>query len=165
MELLVRQNKGRTQYPYYATELSHVLKMGVRPIEILDLEQTDRLFSVHRAQSMQRSTEPDLAARKVWNYEPVTVWLSTCKCVEERLRGEQAVLFAGPFEFCGAVKLSVDQALTAALSLLEFDQNSIRLQAVSSESGLFLDVFEEASEWRTELVVWGQWKRLSESCL
>jgi len=44
--------------------------------------------------------------------------------------------------------------LKAAVALLEFDQNTVSLQSASTESGLFLDLFEQDSEWRIELVVW-----------
>src|ERR1700737_208397 len=85
LDLLVRRNKGRTEHPYYATELSHVLKTEVRPTDILDLEETDRLFSAHRAQSVRSSKEPDFALKKVWRYEPMAVWLASCQCLEEKL--------------------------------------------------------------------------------
>jgi hypothetical protein len=165
LELLVRRNKGRTEHPYYATELAHVLRTEVCPTDILDLEQTDRLFAAHRDQSVRSSKEVDFAFKKVWKYQPTAVWLGLCQCLEEKLRGEMAVLFAGPYEFCGGLKVGVDRALNAAIPLLEFDQDTIRLQSVSSDSGLFLDLFEQDSEWLIELVVWGQWKALAESCV
>jgi hypothetical protein len=46
LELLVRRTKGRMEHPYYATELSHVLKTEMRPVDVLSLEETDRLFFV-----------------------------------------------------------------------------------------------------------------------
>lgn len=162
--LLVRRNKGRTDHPYYATELAHVLKAGIRPGDILDLEQTDHLFAAHRDQSVRSNKEIGFAFKKKWKYEPTTEWLVLCRCLEERLRSETAVLFAGPYEYCGAVKVDASRALNAAIPLLEFDRNTVRLQSVSSESGLFLDLFEQDSEWFIELVVWGQWKRMAESC-
>jgi len=165
LELLVRRNKGRTEHPYYATELSHLLKTEVRPTDILDLEETDCLFTRHRDQSIRSGKEPDFAFRKVWKYEPKDSWLGSCHCLEEKLRGEPAVLFVGPYEFCGGVKVGVDRALSAAIPILEFDQNTVRLQSLSSESGLFLDMFEENSEWLIELVVWGQWKAMAENCV
>ncbi len=165
LELLVRRNKGRTEHPYYATELAHILKTEVSPADILDLEQTDCVFSAHRAQSVRSNKETGFAFKKAWKYEPTDTWLSFCKCLEERLHGETAVLFAGPYEFCGGVKVGADRALSAAIPVLEFDQNTVRLQSVSSESGLFLDMFEQDSEWLIELVVWGQWKQMAESCV
>jgi len=165
LQLLVRRNKGRTEHPYYATELSHILKTEINPADILDLEQTDHVFSDHRAQSVRSSKETDFGLKKEWKYEPTGLWLRFCKCLGERLRGETAVLFAGPYEFCGGVKVGVDRALNAAIPILEFDQDSVRLQSVSSESGLFLDMFEQDSEWLIELVVWGQWKAMAEKCL
>jgi hypothetical protein len=163
--LLIRRNKGRTEYPYYATELAHLLKTEVRPSDILDLEETDRLFAVHRDQSVRSSKNDEFAFKKMWKHKPTIPWLDVCRCIGEKLGGETAVLFAGPFEFCGGVKVSTSVALKAVIPLLEFDQNTVRLQSVSSESGLFLDVFEEESEWLAELVVWGQWKQMAESCV
>lgn len=162
--LLVRRNKGRTEHPYYATELSHLLKIEIRPTDVLGLEDTDRLFAIHRAHSIRSTKEPDFAFRKVWKYEPAAVWLRTCQCLEERLQRELAVLFAGPYEFCGGLRVGADRALKAVIPLLEFDQNTVGLQSVSSESGLFLDLFEQDSEWLIELVAWGQWKTLAEEC-
>lgn len=165
LELLVRRNKGRMEHPYYATELAHVLRTEVRPTDILDLEETDRLFTRHRDQSVRSSKEKGFAFRKVWKYEPRDCWLGSCQCLQERLRGEPAVLFAGPYEFCGGLKLEADRALNAAELLLEFDLNTVRLQSPTSESGLFLDLFEQDSEWLIELVVWGQWKAMADSCV
>jgi len=164
LALLVRRNKGRTEHPYYATELSHALKTEVRPSDILGLEETDLLFTRHRDQSVRSGKEPGFSFRKRWKYEQKDAWLALCRCLEERLRGEPAVLFAGPYEFCGGLKLSADRALGATVPLLEFDQNTVRLQSPSSESGLFLDLFEQNSEWLIELVVWGQWKAIVENC-
>jgi len=165
LELLVRRNKGRTEHPYYATEISHVLKTQLRPTDILALEETDRHFSRHRDQSIRSSKEPGFAFKKVWKYEPTDSWLDLCRCLEEKLRGEPALLFAGPYEFCGGVTVDADRAISAALPILEFDQNTVRLQSLSSESGLFLDLFEQNSDWQVELVAWGRWKAIAESCM
>src|SRR4051812_12817631 len=99
--LVLRRNKGRTEHPYYATQLAHVLKSEVRPGDILDLEQTDSLFAAHREQSVRSSKEIGFAFKKTWKYELTTDWLGLCRCLEEKLRGEAAVLFAGPYEYCG----------------------------------------------------------------
>jgi hypothetical protein len=100
----------------------------------------------------------------VWKHKPIAAWLDFCRCLEEKLVDEKAVLFAGPYEFCGGLNVSVDRALNAVIPLLEFDENTVRLQSTSSESGLFLDLFEQDSEWLIELVVWGHWKMMAESC-
>lgn len=165
LQLLVRRNKGRTDHPNYATELAHILKTEINPADILDLEHTDRVFSAHHAQSVRSNEETDFGFKRVWRYEATGVWLSFCQCLEDRLRGETGVLFAGPYAFCGGVKVGADRALSAAIPILEFDQDTVRLQSLSSESGLFLDMFEENSEWLIELVVWGHWKAMAENCV
>jgi len=162
--LLVRQNKGRTEHPYYVTELSHVLRTELHTKDILDLEETDHLFSRHRDQSIKISKELGFAFKKVWKYEPTDLWLASFHQLGERLRAEQAVLFAGPYEFCGGVKLSVERALNRIIPILEFDRDTVRLQSLSSESGLLLDLFEEESERLVELVAWGLWKAVAAEC-
>ena len=164
LELLIRRNKGRTEYPYYATELSHLLKTRVHPADILDIEETDRFFLLHQAQAVRASKEPGFAFEKTWKYEPKDLWLNKCQSLAEELRGEPVVLFAGPYEFCGGVKTDADVVLNAAVAVLEFDRDTVRLQSASSESGLFLDIFEQESDRLIELVVWGQWKALAETC-
>jgi hypothetical protein len=165
LKLLVRRNKGRTEHSYYATELSHVLKTEVRPVDILDLEETDRLFSHYCDQAHRSSKELGFAFRKVWKYDPTAPWLASCRCLEEKLRGEPAVLFAGPYEFCGGVKVDLDRALRAVASILEFDRDTVQLESPSSESGLFLDLFEEKSDRLIELAVWGDWKTAAGGCV
>jgi len=158
LQLLVRQNKGSTEYQYYATELAHMLGTDIHSMDILDLPETDRLLTAHRIQSVRSNKEADFAFKKVWNYKPMDPWSRFCRCLAEKLCGETAILFIGPYEFCGAVKVSVDLALNEAPSLLEFDKDTVSLQSVTTESGLYLDLFEERSEWFVELVAWGQWK-------
>jgi len=161
LQLLVRRNRGRTEYQYYATELSHLLRAEVLTNDILDLEQTDRIFSAHRAQSVRTNKEAGFAIRKRWNYKPIDPWLCACRYLGKKLQGEASVLFVGPYEFCGAVKVDADRALGAAAPLLEFDRDTVGLQSATMESGLYLDLFEEDSERLVELVVWGQWKTLA----
>ena len=69
-----------------------------------------------------------------------------------------------PYEFCGGLRVAADRALKEAASILEFDQNTVRLQATGSESGLYLDKYEQNSGWLIELVVWGYWKLFGERC-
>lgn len=164
LELLVRRNKGLTEHPYYATELSHLLKVDISPSDILTLEETDRAFSIHRSHSLRSSKDMSFAFRKKWKRDPVSHWLRACLCLAEKLHDDSAILFAGPYDLCGAVKIRAERALTEALPLLEFDLNTVRLESPSSEAGLFLDLFEEDMEWFIELAVWGYWKSLAEDC-
>src|SRR5258708_30096301 len=143
LELLVRRNKGRVEYPYYATELSHILKVKVGPADVLDLEATDRLFAQHLENSTRSSMQADFSFKKAWKHEPVTDWLRACQCLGERLRGERAVLFAGPYEFCGGVRVDPERALKAAVDLLSFDQNTLRLQTDSADYGLLSDIYQQ----------------------
>ncbi len=161
LQLLVRQNKGQTEHQYYATELSHLLKTAVGPSDVLGLEETDRLFSAHRAQSARSYNEADFAFKKTWNYKPTDSWLESCRRLGQKLRGEPAVLFVGPFEFCGAVKVTADAALSRIASLLEFDRDTVSLQSALTDSGLLLDLYERDPESLVELVVWGQWRELA----
>jgi hypothetical protein len=165
LSLSVRRNKGRTEYAYYATELAHMLKIAVSSSDLLDLEETDRLFAVHRDQSVRSANDVGFAFKKEWKYDLKPAWLSVCECLGDKLVGELAVLFAGPYEFCGGLRVNPGWALKAVIPLLEFDQNTIRLQSASSESGLFIDLFEQDSEWMVELVVWGRWKQIAEACV
>jgi hypothetical protein len=153
------------EHPYYATELARVLRTEVGPNDVLDLEQTDRLFGVHLDQSLRSNTDAGFAFRKIWKHEPTAPWLRMCQCLEQRLYGEAAVWFAGPYEFCGAINVSADRFLHAAVSILEFDRDTVRLQSVSSDSGLYLDLFEQDSDWLIELVVWGRWRQAAQSCV
>ena len=112
LELLIRQNKGRVEHPYYSIELSHILKIDIHPTDILDLQQTDLLFDLHQAQSVRGNEEKDFGFKKVWRYEPKTTWVCLCDCLKEKLLNEAAVLFAGPFEFCGGLKIHADCVLS-----------------------------------------------------
>ncbi|MGA9528494.1 MAG: hypothetical protein WBS24_10290 [Terriglobales bacterium] len=161
LELLVRQNKGRMEHQYYATELSHLLKAQIAPSDIFDLAESDRLLSSHRRQSVRSNNERDFAFRKTWNFQPIGPWSSTCCSLGRKLQGEPTVLFVGPYEFCGAIKVRADRALSAAAPLLNFDKDTVSLQSLATDSGLYLDLFEEGPQRFVELVVWGQWKSLA----
>ena len=45
-------------------------------------------------------------------------------------------------------------------TLLDFDGDTLNLGALDGCSGLYLDKFEEHSDWFVELVVWGEWAKL-----
>ena len=47
LELAVRGNKGRVEYPYYTTELSHLLKSEVRSRDLLSLQATRTTSSLY----------------------------------------------------------------------------------------------------------------------
>jgi len=161
LELLVRRNKGRREYQYYATELSHLLKTSIGPNNILDLGETDRLLACHRENALRSNKESSFAFRKKWPYEPLRVWSAACRVLGSKLGDEPAVLFVGPYEFCGAVRLDANRALDSAPSLLEFDRETVTLQSRDTESGLYLDLFEESSQSLIELVLWGHWKTIA----
>lgn len=162
LQLLVRQNKGRTEHQYYTTELSHRLKAVIGPDDVLDLEETDRIFSTYREQSRRSSKEIGFAFRKVWAYKPAIPWVELCRRIGERLRGQVAILFVGPYEYCGAVRVNADIVLNEVASLLEFDCDTVSLQSASGDSGLLVDLYEEDSAWMVELVAWEKWKTLAE---
>lgn len=161
LALLVRRNKGRVEYPYYATELSHLLEIEINQSDVLELEETDRLSSTHLAEAAQSNKEAGFAFKKTWKYKPLDLWSNFCRNLGKELFGEPAVLFVGPYEFCGGLKVNAETALSHAASLLEFDKDTVCLHSVTTDSGLYLDLYEEHSEWFVELVVWGQWKELA----
>jgi hypothetical protein len=161
LQLLVRRNKGRTEHQYYATELSHLLKAAVGPCDILDLEETDRLSSKQRTELAKSYKEIAYAFKEAWEYKAMASWTESCRRLGQKLRGESAVLFVGPYEFCGAIRTKADAVLNEIFSLLEFDKDSVSLQSAASDSGLLVDLYEEHSERLVELVVWGRWKALA----
>jgi hypothetical protein len=165
IQLLVRRNKGRTEHLYYVAELSHLLGTPIEPNDILDLEETDRLLSIHREHAIRGNKELNFVFRRKWNFLPTRRWSGACSRVASVLIGQPAVLFVGPYEFCGAVKVDADRALSEVAALLDFDKNTVSLQSFAPESGLYLDLFEEHSQWFVELVIWGQWKALAENTL
>lgn len=146
LELLVRRNKGRTEHQYYTTELSHLLRKHIEANEILDLEETDRLLSIHRESARRMSKELNFVFRKTWKFLPTWPWSVACSRLASVLIGQPAVLFVGPYEFCGAVKVDADRALKEVAPLLDFDKDTVNLQSCAPESGLCLDLFEENSE-------------------
>src|SRR5579859_7149417 len=147
LQLLARRNKGRTEHQYYATELSHLLKTAIGSSDVIDLEETDRLFSIQRDQSTRSYKETDFAFKKTWTYKPTEPWVESCRRFGEKLRGESVVLFVGPYEFCGAIRTRADTTLNEIPSLLEFDKDTVLLQSAASNSGLLFDLYEERSEW------------------
>lgn len=163
LELLVRTNEGRREHPYYVTELSHILKHPVNDIDLLDLDTTDRLFSQYTDRS--REETPESSLKKIWPHHPSSNWIRVCFCLSEQLGSEEVVLFAGPYTTCGAVKTKAEYPLANAASVLTFDRDTVRIQSLNSESGLYLDLYEENAAWWIELKVWGEWRMGAKNCL
>ena len=161
IELLIRKNEARREHLYYLSELSHILKQSVTDGELFDLETTDKLFSQYKKSSL----EPKTALQKTWPLHPNSVWARVCSCLAQKLRNEPAVLFVGPYNLCGAVRTRAEHPLLNAIALLEFDKDTLSMQSLSSDGGLYLDLYEENSSERVEMKVWGTWRSLAESCL
>ena len=163
LELLVRKNEGKREHPYYLTELSHSLKNPIGEADLLDLDTTDRFFSQHAELSKQEAPNPVL--KKVWPQHPNSNWIRVCFCLAEQLGVEEVVLFVGPYAACGAVRTKAEYPLVNAASVLEFDRDTVGMQSLSSQSGLYLDLYEENSAWWIELKVWGEWSLRVNKCL
>jgi hypothetical protein len=160
IELLVRQNEARREHPYYLTELSHVLKHAITEDELFDLETTDKLFS----QSMDASKHSRSILQKTWPLQPNSVWIRVCFCLAEHLGCEPVVLFVGPYNLCGAIKTRAEYPLVNAAAILEFDKDTVSIQSLNSDGGLYLDLYEENAAWWIELKVWGNWCSRAKKC-
>jgi hypothetical protein len=157
LELLVRKNRGRAQHDAYVDDLGRILGAEIGEEDLLDLETTDRLLALAGRAREDHSRRTDIHVMKTWPYESASAWLRECERVEGALGGEEAVLFVGPYLHCGAARVSVEQALRAAPALLDFDGDTVYLSSLDGNSGMYLDKYEERSEWFVELVVWGEW--------
>lgn len=162
IELLVRKNDARREHPYYLTELSHILKQPITQEDLLDLAATDELFSLF--DNTCRS-DPESILKNTWPHDPGSRWIRVCFCLAERLGTEQVALFAGPYSVCGAVKTQAEYPLVNAASVLAFDRDTLRMQSLSSDSGLYLDLYEENSTEWIELKIWGGWCAQAKGCL
>jgi len=163
LELLVRRNEAKTEHPYYLTELSHVLKQQMTEGDLIDLEMTDTLLS--RYNKAASSTDPTTTLKVVWPSEPNSSWVRVCFCIAEQLQSEPVALFAGPYNACGAVRVKAEYALVNAPSVLAFDRDTLRIQSLDSDGGLYLDSYEESSAQWIELKVWGDWCSRATKCL
>jgi hypothetical protein len=161
IELLVRQNEAKRGHPYYLTELSHILKHSITKDDLFDLETTDKLFS----QSNDACKDSQLALQKTWPQHPNLAWTRICFCLAEQLGPEPVVLFAGPYNLCGAVRTKAEYPLVNAPAVLEFDKDTLSMQSLNSNGGLYLDLYEEDFVWWIELKVWGDWHARAEKCL
>lgn len=159
IELLARKNLARREHPYYLSEISHVLKHPITEEDLLDLETTDQLFS--RFSSGSRT--PSLKNR--WPFEPASRWIRICFCLAEQLGVEEVALFAGPYSRCGAVRTKATYPLTNALAVIEFDRDTVRLQSLNSDAGLYVDWYEESGTRWIEIQVWGDWCSRARTCV
>lgn len=163
IELLVRKNEGKREHPYYLTELAHVLKQPINEGDLIDLETSDDLFSKFDKGALR--DESDGALRRTWPSEPNSSWIRVCFSLAERLGDEPVALFVGPYKVCGAIRTRAEYPLLNALSVLAFDRDTLSLLSLSSDSGLYVDLFEEKSTWWVELKVWGEWRSQAQECL
>lgn len=155
LQLLARQNRGKTEFRSYLGELAGLLEVEIADSDRLDLQATDQLFAAHKKRR-QEHHQPQHCFQKTWTYMPTGVWSVECARIGGALRGIHGVLFVGPYEYCGAIKVELERALQAAQPLLNFDGDTLNLGTVEGSSGLSLDKYEEHSEWLVELVVWGR---------
>jgi hypothetical protein len=161
IELLARKNEAKREHSSYLTEISHVLKREINEDELFDLETTDKLFS----KSINASKESHWILQRSWPFHPRSTWTRVCFCLAEQLGPEPVVLFAGAYKLCGAVRSKAEYPLVNALSVLEFDKDSLSIQSLNSDGGLYLDMYEENSTWRIELKIWGEWYFRAKECL
>jgi hypothetical protein len=160
IELQVRRNEARREHSYYLTELSHILKHAVAEEDLLDLETTDKLFSQFADASKDSQTTP----RRAWPAQPSLPWMSVCSCLAGQLGAEPLVLFVGPYNLCGAARTRAEYPLLNASSLLEFDKDTLSMQSLNSDGGLYLDLYEENAQRYIELKIWGGWHSVAETC-
>lgn len=163
IELLIRKNEAQKRYPYYLTELSHVLKHPVAETDLVELSLTDDLLAQYNKGACL--SDPKSILKAIWPVEPKSRWLRVCFCIAEQLESEKVVLFAGPYSACGAIRTQGDRPLVNAAAVLAFDRDTVRLQSLNSDSGLYLDLYEENSAQMIELKVWGEWCKRVKKCL
>jgi hypothetical protein len=157
LQLLVRRNRGRTEFKTYFEDLERLLAMKIADTDRLDLETTDQLFGAYTNGLQKSKDQPQHFFRKTWTHEPIRAWTVECDRIGGALAGKDAVLFVGPYEYCGAIRVAPNGALQAAASLLNFDGDTLRVGTFNASSGLYVDKYEEHSEWFVEFVVWGDW--------
>lgn len=160
LRLLVRRNRGQTDFRTYFVALEHLLGSEIPEPHKLDLQTTDRLFAAYKQLLQESADRPQRRFQKTWAYEPSALWFSECVRIGATLQGLGGVLFVGPYEYCGAINAAPERVLRAARPLLDFDGDSIGVVALDGASGLYLDKFEENSEWLVELIVCGDWAGL-----
>jgi|SRR6478735_3594132 len=162
IELLLRKNQAKKEHPYYLTELSHVLKHSITEEDSVDLEMTDDLLAQFNEGGR---ADPKSILKTTWPFEPTSRWLRICFCMAKELESEPVALFAGPYEACGAVRTKAEYPLVNAPSVLAFDRDTVRMQSLNSDGGLYLDLYEENSSQWIELKVWGKWCSRAKKCL
>lgn len=158
IERLARKNLAKREHPYYLSEISHVLKHPITEVDLRDLEITDQLFS-------RFSDGSGSSLKSRWPFDPVSQWIRICFCLAEQLGSEEVALFAGPYSRCGAVRTKAEYPLTNALAVIEFDRDTVRLQSLDSDAGLYVNWYEEGGTRWLEVRVWGDWCASAEKCL
>ena len=126
----------------------------------LDLELTDELLAANRRGLQEHRHQPQRYFQKTWSYDPANVWSGACERIGDALRSQEGILFIGPYECCGAIKVVPQRTLRVTASLLNFDGDTIAVGTIDASSGLYVDKFEEQSKWFVELVAWGEWASL-----
>jgi len=134
--------------------------MEITDSDRLGPQTTDQLFTAHVKLRQESMHQPQRHFQKTCTYIPTVVWSGECARIGGALHGIQGVLFVGAFEYCGAIKVDSERALQVAKPLLDFDGDTLSLGALDGSSGLYLDKFEEHSEWFVEFAVWGEWSNL-----
>jgi hypothetical protein len=163
IELLARKNLAKREHPNYLSELSSVLKHPITEENLLDLETTDQLFGRFNEGTAWNDPQSSLKCR--WSFNPTSRWIRICFCLAKQLGSEEVALFAGPYSRCGAVRTKAECPLTNAPAVIEFDRDTVRLQSLTSNAGLYVDWYEESGDRWIELKVWGDWSAYAKTCV
>jgi hypothetical protein len=167
-QLLARKNYGRRQMSEYLDNLSMALSCRVEPADLLTLEETDSFFRRYTQFFSLAADDKISAFRNVWSSEKRGELDLKLYCFKNKIADQKVILFSRGFDYSGALKVGLHQALERTLELIELDKDSVALMDTEMNNGLMLDTCEEVEEsdgQTYELVVWGdKWKPAIDEC-
>lgn len=136
--------------------LSQALGVEITKHDLLDLEETDRLFDTFKAEFQKALQGKLTSTRKVIKPADFEKAEKDMQQFSRHVHEESGTVFCGKFEDCGALSVAAKLAVNKSVSLLRFDGDSVNLLAADGSQGFALDSYDETDGISTlELIVWG----------
>jgi hypothetical protein len=99
LQLLARQNRGRTEFKTYFEDLERLLNVPIAEPDRLDLQTSDQLFAAYTHGLQESRNQPQRCFQKTWSYETIEAWMVACDRAGIALSGSAGVLFVRPFKY------------------------------------------------------------------
>ena len=158
LELEARRNKGKRLITQLCDHLTRTLEARIDPSALLELDESDRLFSEYSARFRECQEQPSGCLIRRLDQGNPPFELALANELAHAL-DDTVILFPSEWEYTGAVRVQAGTVLRRALHFLEVDGEEIRMMTPDGANGLLLELYTEPLPGRStvtfRLWLWG----------